>query len=95
MPANIGILVTGESITVQSERALAQRKEVFYKLLLALCLMVMASFAFPRITWMGNLGYVPWEEALQLSLLHRVGSKNGPFPPDFGISLLLPSQISS
>ena len=57
MLANIGILVTGESITVQSERARAQRKEVFYKLLLALCLMVMVSFAFPRITWMGNLGY--------------------------------------
>ena len=57
MPANIGILVTGESITVQSERARAQRKEVFYKLLLALCLMVMVSFAFPRITWMSNLGY--------------------------------------
>lgn len=47
------------------------------------------------LSWMGNLGYVPWEEALQLSLLHRVGSKNGPSPPDFGISLLLPSQISS
>ena len=56
-PANIGILVISESISVQSERARTQRKEVFYKLLLALCLMVMASFAFPLITWMGNLGY--------------------------------------
>ena len=57
VPANLGILVISESITVQSERVRAQRKEAIYQLLLALCLLVMTSFAFPRITWLGNLGY--------------------------------------
>tara|TARA_B100001094_G_scaffold288799_1_gene305269 strand:+ start:150 stop:905 length:756 start_codon:yes stop_codon:yes gene_type:complete len=57
MPANLGILVVSESFTVQSERGRAQRKEAIYQLLLLLCLLVMASFAFPRITWLGNLGY--------------------------------------
>ena len=57
MPANLGILVVSESITVQSERGRAQKKEAIYQLLLLLCLLVMASFAFPRITWLGNLGY--------------------------------------
>jgi len=57
VPANLGILVVSESITVESERGRTQRKEAIYQLLLLLCLLVMASFAFPRITWLGNLGY--------------------------------------
>ena len=34
-----------------------RRKEQIYELLLSLCLLVLASFAFPRVTWLGSLGY--------------------------------------
>lgn len=34
-----------------------QSRERIYELLLGLCLLVLASFAFPRVTWLGSLGY--------------------------------------
>ena len=34
-----------------------RRKERIYELVLSLCLLVLASFAFPRVTWLGSLGY--------------------------------------
>ena len=42
---------------MQSDPGHTIRKNAIYQLLLLLCLLVMASFAFPRITWLGNLGY--------------------------------------
>ena len=42
---------------MQSERVRLQKQGKIYQLLLVLCLLVMASFAFPRVTWLGNLGY--------------------------------------
>jgi hypothetical protein len=42
---------------MQSDPGQTNRKEAIYQLLLLLCLLAMASFAFPRITWLGNLGY--------------------------------------
>ena len=42
---------------MQPERVRVQRQGRIYQLLLVLCLLVMSSFAFPRITWLGNLGY--------------------------------------
>ena len=42
---------------MQSERVRQKKQGRIYQLLLVLCLMVMASFAFPRVTWLGNLGY--------------------------------------
>lgn len=40
-----------------SEWRRRRRKERIYELLLSLCLLVLASFAFPRVTWLGSLGY--------------------------------------
>ena len=40
-----------------SEWRRRRRKEQIYELLLSLCLLVLASFAFPRVTWLGSLGY--------------------------------------
>ena len=42
---------------MRSEWRRKQRRERIYELLLGLCLLVLASFAFPRITWLGSLGY--------------------------------------
>ena len=57
---------------MQLERGHRQRKETIYQLLLLLCLLVMASFAFPRISWLGNLGYALIALLLtQLVMLHK------------------------
>ena len=42
---------------MRSEWRRRRRKERIYELLLSLCLLVLASFAFPRVTWLGSLGY--------------------------------------
>ena len=44
-------------MAMQADRVRPQRSEKIYQLLLMLCLLVMASFAFPRVTWLGSLGY--------------------------------------
>ena len=42
---------------MRSEWRRKRWRELIYELLLGLCLMVLASFAFPRLTWLGSLGY--------------------------------------
>ncbi|KZR86541.1 Ion channel [Synechococcus sp. MIT S9509] len=42
---------------MQLESGLTPWKGKIYELLLGLCLLVMASFAFPRISWLGHFGY--------------------------------------
>ena len=42
---------------MRSEWRRRRRKERIYELLLSLCLLVLVSFAFPRVTWLGSLGY--------------------------------------
>ena len=42
---------------MQFESGLTPWKGKIYELLLGLCLLVMASFAFPRISWLGHFGY--------------------------------------
>ena len=42
---------------MQLESGRTPWKDRIYQQLLGLCLLVMASFAFPRFTWLGNLGY--------------------------------------
>ncbi|QNJ06548.1 potassium ion channel [Synechococcus sp. MEDNS5] len=42
---------------MRSEWRSKRRRERLYELLLGLCLLVLASFAFPRVTWLGSLGY--------------------------------------
>ena len=42
---------------MQSERRQQPGGHKLYAWLLGLCLLVMASFAFPKITWLGSLGY--------------------------------------
>lgn len=44
-------------VTMRSNLERVYRRGHLYKLLLVLCLLVMASFAFPSVTWMGHLGY--------------------------------------
>ncbi|NDD45571.1 MAG: two pore domain potassium channel family protein, partial [Synechococcaceae bacterium WB9_4xB_025] len=39
-----------------SARAL-RRRELIYELLLSLCLLVLVSFAFPQLSWLGTIGY--------------------------------------
>ncbi|WP_114994123.1 potassium channel family protein [Synechococcus sp. UW179A] len=57
---------------MQSLSGRTPTKEKIYQLLLLLCLLVMASFAFPRITWLGNLGYALIALLLtQLVMLHK------------------------
>lgn len=42
---------------MRSEWRRKRWREQIYELLLGLCLLVLASFAFPRVTWLGSLGY--------------------------------------
>ena len=42
---------------MKSDRAKRRYREKIYELLLALCLVVLVSFAFPRLSWIGPLGY--------------------------------------
>jgi len=42
---------------LRSPQALQRRREQVYELLLSLCLVVLVSFAFPRISWLGTIGY--------------------------------------
>ncbi len=42
---------------MKSDRLKRRHREKFYELLLSLCLMVLVSFAFPRLSWIGLLGY--------------------------------------
>jgi hypothetical protein len=42
---------------MKSERAKRRYREKIYELLLALCIVVLVSFAFPRLSWIGPLGY--------------------------------------
>jgi len=42
---------------MRSEWRRKRRRERIYELLLGLCLLVLSSFAFPRFTWLGSLGY--------------------------------------
>ena len=42
---------------MRSEWRRKRRRERIYELLLGLCLLVLTSFAFPRVTWLGSLGY--------------------------------------
>lgn len=42
---------------MRSEWRRKRWRELIYELLLGLCLMLLASFAFPRLTWLGSLGY--------------------------------------
>lgn len=42
---------------MQLEQVRTQRNEKIYQSLLVICLLIMASFAFPRVTWLGSLGY--------------------------------------
>ena len=42
---------------MKSDRAKRRYREKIYELLLALCIVVLVSFAFPRLSWIGPLGY--------------------------------------
>ena len=42
---------------MKSDRSKRRHREKIYELLLGLCLMVLVSFAFPRLSWIGPLGY--------------------------------------
>ena len=42
---------------MRSERRQQPGSQKLYAWLLGLCLLVMISFAFPKITWLGSLGY--------------------------------------
>ena len=42
---------------MQSERSKRRSRDKIYELLLGLCLLVLASFAFPNLSWIGSLGY--------------------------------------
>ena len=59
MPAltNPGILGLSESetVTMRSDQVQMQSKGRLYRLLIGLCLLVMASFGLPSITWLGSL----------------------------------------
>ena len=61
MPAltNPGILgLNGsETVTMRSDLERMQSRGRLYRLLLGLCLLVMASFGFPSVAWLGSLGY--------------------------------------
>ena len=53
---------------MRSERRQQPGSHKLYAWLLGLCLLVMVSFAFPKITWLGSLGY-----ALIALLLTQLG----------------------
>ena len=42
---------------MKSDRSKRRHRDKIYELLLSLCLMVLVSFAFPRLSWIGLLGY--------------------------------------
>ena len=42
---------------MKSDRSKRRHREKIYELLLGLCLMVLVSFAFPRLSWIGLPGY--------------------------------------
>ena len=42
---------------MKSDRSKRRHREKIYELLLGLCLMVLVSFAFPRLSWIGFIGY--------------------------------------
>ena len=42
---------------MRSEWRRKRWREQIYELLLGLCLLILISFAFPRVTWLGSLGY--------------------------------------
>ncbi len=42
---------------MKSDRSKRRDREKIYELLLSLCLMVLMSFAFPRLSWVGLIGY--------------------------------------
>ena len=42
---------------MKSDRSTRRQREKIYELLLALCSVVLVSFAFPRLSWIGPLGY--------------------------------------
>ena len=42
---------------MRSKRGKRRQREKIYELLLGLCLIVLMSFAFPRVSWVGPLGY--------------------------------------
>ena len=42
---------------MKSDRSKRRNREKIYELLLSLCLLVLVSFAFPRLSWIGPLGY--------------------------------------
>ena len=42
---------------MKSVRSKRRQREKIYELLLSLCLLVLMSFAFPRLSWIGPLGY--------------------------------------
>ena len=56
---------------MKSERARAYKDEKIYQTLLLLCLLVMASFAFPYFKWLGNLGYALIALLLTQLSVHR------------------------
>ena len=42
---------------MKSDRSKRRHREKIYELLLGLCVLVLVSFAFPRLSWIGPLGY--------------------------------------
>ena len=42
---------------MKSDRSKRRHREKIYELLLGLCVVVLVSFAFPRLSWIGPLGY--------------------------------------
>ena len=42
---------------MKSDRSKRRYREKIYELLLGLCVVVLVSFAFPRLSWIGPLGY--------------------------------------
>ncbi|QNI75901.1 potassium channel family protein [Synechococcus sp. MVIR-18-1] len=42
---------------MKSDRSKRRHREKIYELLLGLCIVVLVSFAFPRLSWIGPLGY--------------------------------------